>query len=300
MLKVKKIARGATKLRDIVRLGNKIEQRSIRMRKDFGAQIIHKKAVILTCIEGISLLRSCKSILTLGSAVLYGENTFVFDTRGGRDSPGLHPAHHLRSNFLDIPGVADEDGMPQTTAQTRTAIDNIFDRYRSHTEFIMTNPLTRFFLEIGRSDASDITNVVLYGHFHSRRDKYREILSFEQILPIQMVILGDVCKKLNKVTLHDDDYGHDRHPYFNEKWSIEKKRAIDGSEIIDGAVQKLVEGLPMMRELQLGDYRFVPKKNCGYDVGVRGSRRFNAVTQPGDEWKSSLQWMNRVEKRARR
>ncbi|EDN96555.1 predicted protein [Sclerotinia sclerotiorum 1980 UF-70] len=88
-----------------------------------------------------------------------------------------------------------------------------------------------------RSDASDITNVVLYGHFHSRRDKYREILSFEQILPIQMVILGDVCKKLNKVTLHDDDYGHDRHPYFNEKWSIEKKRAIDGSEIIDGAVQ---------------------------------------------------------------
>ncbi|CAD6457618.1 9893aa67-6449-43eb-a47d-3da6a4df96a7 [Sclerotinia trifoliorum] len=294
----KKIARGPTKLSDIVRLGGKKEKRSIHVRKDFGPQIIHKKAAILTGIEGIPLLRSCKRISTLGSAVLYGENTFVFDTRGGRESPGLHPANHLRRNSLDIPGLSGEGGMPQTTGQTRNAIENMFDRYHSHAEFIITNPLTRFFLEIGRSNASNITNVVLHGHFHSRRNKYREMLSFEQILPIQTVILSDVCKKLNKVTLHDDDRGRDHHPYFNERRSIEKKRAIDFSEIIDGAVQKLVEGLPMMQELQLGDYRYVPK-NCGYDVGVRGSS-FNAAIQPDDGWKSSLQWMNRVEKRARR
>ncbi|KAJ8070909.1 hypothetical protein OCU04_001268 [Sclerotinia nivalis] len=148
------------------------------------------------------------------------------------------------------------------------------------------------------SNASNITNVVLQGHFHPRRNKTWEMLSFEQILPIQTVILNDVCKKLNKVTLHDDDRGRNRHPDIDVKRSIEKKRAIDGSDIIDRAVQKLVEGLPMMQELQLGDYHYVPDL-CGYDVGVPGSR-IDVATQPDDEWRSSLQWMNRVAKRARR
>ncbi|KAJ8070910.1 hypothetical protein OCU04_001269 [Sclerotinia nivalis] len=151
----KQIADGASRLSDIVRLGDTKEIRSIHMRKDFGPQVIHRRAVILTGIEGIPLLRACNRMSTLGSAVLYGENIFVFDTRGDRGSLGLHPVQHLRNNVLDIPGLAGEDGWPQTTAQTRNAIANMFDRYHFHTEFIRTNPLTRFFLEIGRSNASD-------------------------------------------------------------------------------------------------------------------------------------------------
>lgn len=290
------------KLSDIIREGSPNEHRSVHMRKDYGPQVIHRTIFKVSGIHGICLLRTCKRLSALGSSVLYGENIFVFDTRGNpqsKSSLGIHPAHHLTKNTLEIPGAMHESGWPQTKAQTDTAIENMFKPHDFHNAFMSTNPLTRFFNEIGRSNASNITNVVLQGHFLCPSNKKRaEFLSFEQILPIQIVILNDVCKNLKKVTLHDDDRGRSRHPPVNQKRSPYKKEAIDCSDIIDAAVEKLVKGLPMLKELQLGDYHYVPA-SCGYDIGVPG-RTFNPATQPEDEWKSSLQWIKHVEKRTRR
>ncbi|TEY86558.1 hypothetical protein BOTCAL_0006g00380 [Botryotinia calthae] len=304
------IEAGYNQLKTITRTGREI-QGFIHDRKGYGVQVIHRSKINLTAISGVAILRSCRRLHTLGAAVLYGENSFLFDTRGSQSFTGPQSVvtmDQLSHEYDEIPGHRRRDGTMPTTEQISHSIDMIFQqdqdklkfahkdlaKNEQKSKFIYQDPFTRFLMEIGRNNASRLTKIVIQGKFNWIIGKWQYTKSIpvglHDLLPIYTIIFKEVCENINTLVLHDDDRGY---PQMNRLDS----RGIDRNQQINESIEKLVHALPYVQRLQLGQYEFVPA-GCGYDPGTPGSHIIQSVL-PEDEWGMALQWMGFVEQRAK-
>ncbi|TGO52944.1 hypothetical protein BCON_0132g00110 [Botryotinia convoluta] len=303
------IEAGYNQLTTITKTGRKI-QGFLHDRKGYGVQVIHRSRITLTAISGVAILRSCKCLNKLGVAVLYGENSFLFDTRGSPSFTGPQSVvtmDQLSHDFDEIPGHRRKDGTMPTAEQISHSIDMIFqqdqgklkfaykdlERNEQKSKFIYQDPFTRFLMEIGRNNASRLTKIVIQGKFNWIIGKWQYTKSIpvelHDLLPIYTIILKEVCENIHTLILHDDDRGY---PQMNRLGP----RGTDRNQQINESVEKLVHALPYLQKLQLGQYEFVPA-GCGYDPGTPGSDTIKLV-HPDDEWGMALKWMGFVEQRA--
>ncbi|KAK6608850.1 hypothetical protein H4I95_04230 [Botrytis cinerea] len=264
------IEAGYNQLKSITRTGREI-QGFIHDRKGYGIQVIHRSKINLTAISGVAILRSCRRLHKLGVAVLYGENSFLFDTRGSPSFTGPQSVvtmDQLSHEYDEIPGHRRRDGTMPTAEQISHSVDMIFQqdqdklkyahkdiaKNEQKSKFIYQDPFTRFLMEIGRSNASKLTKIVIQGKFNWIIGKWQ----YTKSIPVGL---------------------HDLLPQINE------------------SVERLVHALPYLQKLQLGQYEFVPA-GCGYDPGTPGSQIIQSVL-PEDEWGMALKWVGFVEQRAK-
>ncbi|KAH7370181.1 hypothetical protein BKA65DRAFT_544905 [Rhexocercosporidium sp. MPI-PUGE-AT-0058] len=177
-------------------------------RGSYPVQIMNRAVVKVSGIQGIALLSTCKQILEECRAVLYGENTFDFDTRG--QSPfthhrGVHAHDAFDRTPHQIPGLPREDGTVSQRNPHR-AITHMFEKDARHQPFMERDPPTKFFRKIGRQNASAITSVIVEGFFRtaeeSERYNYQRPIGFSRILPIYATILRNACPHHRKITIH--------------------------------------------------------------------------------------------------
>ncbi|KAF7898843.1 uncharacterized protein EAF01_008056 [Botrytis porri] len=305
----KLIEAGYNQLTTITKTGRKI-QGFLHDRKGYGVQVIHRSKKALTAISGVAILRSCKRLNKLGVAVLYGENSFLFDTRGSPSSTGPQSVvtmDQLSYDFDEIPGHRRKDGTMPTAEQISRSIATIFqqdqdklkfaykglEKNEQKSKFIYQDPFTRFLMEIGRKYASKLTKIIIQGKFNWIIGKWQYTKSIpvglHDLLPIYTIILKEVCENIHTIILHDDDRGYPQMKQLDP-------RSIDRNQQINESVDKLVHALPYLKKIQLGQYEFVPA-GCGYDPGTPGSDIIKLV-HPEDEWGMALKWVRIVEKRA--
>ncbi|TGO09815.1 hypothetical protein BTUL_0153g00010 [Botrytis tulipae] len=305
----KLIEAGYNQLTTITKAGQKI-QGFLHDRKGYGVQVIHQSKITLTAISEVAILRSCKRLNKFGVAVLYGENSFIFDTRGSPSFTGPQSVvtmDQLSYDFDKIPGHRRKDGTMPTAEQISHSIDMIFqqdqDKFKfaykdlekneQKSKFIYQDPFTRFLMEIGRKNASKLTKIVIQGKFNWIIGKWQYAKSIpvglHDLLPIYTTILIEVCKNIHTITLHDDDRGYPQMKRLD-------RRDTDRNKQMNESIEKLVHALPYLQKLQLGRYEFVPA-GCGYDPGTPGSDVIKLV-HPEDEWGMALKWIGFVEQRA--
>ncbi|KAN0102283.1 hypothetical protein V8E51_012793 [Hyaloscypha variabilis] len=249
-------------------------------RGEFGPQIINRAVILTSGIQGINLLRTCKQLHKEGTSLLYGENTFVFDTRG--KSPythhrGIHAHDVFNANTHHIPGYPNPNGRPASRNQIARAIDMMFNKGIFHGSFSYRDPMMVFMRKIGRENASKLTSVKVEGFFRTAennpRYKSNRPVGLARLLPIYMTILN-VCPNLRKLVVHQ---GHN-----NALWDddLDGAMGLNNEERVNVAVEKLVRGLPTLQSLQLGNYHFVPSED-----------------EILEQWGKSLQWEGWVEDR---
>ncbi|KAH8655121.1 hypothetical protein BGZ60DRAFT_153161 [Tricladium varicosporioides] len=230
-------------------------------RGHYGYDILNRMYIHIMRISSVKLLRTCKQIEAEAAEILYGRNTFCFDTSYGYNSDfptGFHSQNDFEEAPHRIPGGWCRDGKPPTPLQTKIALDRLFDKQVYQPRLLRRDPVLRFFRQIGKKNASMVRNLNIAGYFKTTP------VSFTNLLSIYTLVINDVCLNLNKVVLHcydglpqwdDDEYGQ------IDEWKI------------DRAVKNLVLGLPRLRELQLGDY-YKP--------------------YAGDQWGKSVKWIDMV------
>jgi hypothetical protein len=127
----------------------------------------------------VALLSTCKQIALEGAKILYGENTFVFDTSGKPPFTHLRgdDAHDafdtLRHHILGLPILGDHprpQGKPASQRQIWSAIDRMFDNDGHHPLFIYQDPWMKFFIEIGRTNAQLLTKIKIEGIFMTAKN----------------------------------------------------------------------------------------------------------------------------------
>lgn len=211
-------------------------------RGSYGYDILNRMYINIVRISSVKMIRTCKQIEAEATEILYGRNTFCFDTSYGYDSDfptGFHSQTDFEEAPHRIPGGWCRDGKPPSPLQTKIALDRLFDKQVYQPRLLRRDPVIRFFRQIGKKNASMVRNLNIAGYFKTTP------VSFTNLLSIYTLVINDVCLNLNKVVLHcydglpqwdNDEYGQ------IEEWKI------------DRAVKSLVLGLPRLRELQLGDY----------------------------------------------
>ena len=101
-------------------------------------------------------------------------------------------------------------------------------------------------------------------------------IGFCCILPIHATILKNVCPNLRKLTLHTG--------YNNSLWDndVDGEMGLSDEERVDRIARQVVNMLPSLQELQLGNYHFVPSGETIVE-----------------EWGHSLRWGQVVQTRHR-
>ncbi|KAK0101792.1 hypothetical protein ONS95_006942 [Cadophora gregata] len=164
-------------------------------RGTYSVQVINRAMVKIAGIQGISLMSSWKQILPEYRAVFYGENTFVFDTRGQdpyTHHRGVHASDAFKRYSHQCPGLPLADGTV-SHRNTERSITHMFDKDARHQSFISRDPLKKFFRETSQENASAISKVIIKGYFRpveeNERSKYKRPLGFGRILPMHATIL---------------------------------------------------------------------------------------------------------------
>jgi hypothetical protein len=215
---------------------------------------------------------------------LYGENTFVFDTRG-RPNP-----HGDRFPWLTADDLRHEiDWVPKVHSQEplSDAIDRLLRTDIYQVEEVRFDPLRLFLGAIGRRHASFITKIKIEGHFQTLTswETGLKVLDFALVLPFYTEILGEVCQNIQTVTLHTGhkwaaivDTLHGKAPHTVYSHSHENWNQMDEERVYE-TVRRVVENFPMLKHLRLGDFKTARVPAC--DIG----------------WGESTHWMEVVEAR---
>ncbi|KAH6721635.1 hypothetical protein BKA61DRAFT_700372 [Leptodontidium sp. MPI-SDFR-AT-0119] len=263
---------------------------------DSPAQVVNRAVVSVTGIQGVALLGTCKQLLEECRVVLYGENTFAFNTCGPRgqvpykDSLGLHAYDAFQDRPHEIPGlktIQTKRSGGMTQGRINHAINIMFDKDTTHQPqpFMARDPLIKFFRNIGPSSASHVTSVILEGHFrtadNTRKSRQRPI-SFRRTLPIHSTILKNVCPKLRKLVL-SQAYVDPFTALFDDVRDRRLKLTFEGR--VDLVVGQVLAALPTLQVLQLGNPH--PAPSCESAVAVA-------------LWGRSLRWEGVVESRYQR
>jgi hypothetical protein len=155
----------------------------ILRRGNFPTELINRASVISTGLQGISLLTTCRQVHAEGAAIVYGENKWIFDTRG--QWPFTHQYCVHNHNELDytpknathlIPGLPSQDGTLMSQRQINKAIEQLFKKDVYLPPFMFRDPLTKFFHQIGRFNAGFMKRVVIEGFFRTAENnpQYQE------------------------------------------------------------------------------------------------------------------------------
>ncbi|ESZ90411.1 hypothetical protein SBOR_9199 [Sclerotinia borealis F-4128] len=260
-------------------------QCAVHHRNGFGPQIINRTEVELYPFgRSVDIMRVCKKFEEECGSVLYGDNAYQFNTQLS------HKRSDLKEMPWRIPGFQKEKGKAIGLLKLDKAVDKLFDLHCRHPAFIYKDPFIRFIAYIGRKNASHLRDIKFEGMFKSillpNADKDSHI-GFGTILPIYAVIIGEICPRLRKLTLHQW-YPNRTWERFGWSDDLKKSKKMSDEDMVDSIVAKLITGLPFLRELQLGAYSQVPT-----DPLVSNDRHRDVK----DEWGRSLQWMKFVEER---
>ena len=202
---------------------------------------------------------TCKQILAECHSVMYGEYTFFFDTRG-QDPYTHHRGVHAHGAFdrppHQVPGLPRADGSI-SQHNTDRAIAHMIDKDAWHLPFKSRDPLEKFFRHISRENASAIHKVIIEGlsRISEQNERYQYNrplpIGFCCILPIHATILKNVFTNLRKLTLHTG--------YNNSLWDndVDGEMGLSDEERVDRIARQVVNMLPSLQELQLGNYHFV-------------------------------------------
>lgn len=252
------------------------------------AEVVTEQVFYISGFNGIKLLRSCKQVRTEGTEILYGHNDFFFDAdccNGYRD---------FEREADEVPGAPLLDGTLPTENQISEGIAKLFNKKFRHCNSIWYDNFFRFFVAIGPHNAARLRSVDITGTFKVDCSWSRR-LSFASILPVYTTLMNRVCHNLTKITLHknsgDDTWAH---PY-NENDYDDNGHEIEGivrptdDERISDAVEKMVKGLPRLKQLQLGS----PENGNEYGVNFQSSSGLHM----DEGWGSAMEWVQFVEDR---
>lgn len=256
------------------------------------AQVVNSIELILHPLCDLAILRVNKQALSECRKVLYGENTFAFNTASY--------AHQNEHYLHCIPRCPEKNGIPQTSRQLNKAIDRMFVSGGFFPNFVSRDPILQFFHRIGRVNASLLTKIKLEGRMKTmkndvpdERQAYRP-LGFSQILNIAVAVLKNVCPDLRELILRMED----KHKNGNFKeamlWDDDPYNKARKSDVerIDELVERVVVNLDSLKVLKLEGYHFCQHVNDGDD------RDKESTTTSEDEWGKSVRWMKFVAERA--
>lgn len=252
----------------------------IHRYQDGLVEIIRRREATITGFEGIAVARTCKQLMDEVSDAVYGGNTFVFDDRdkaanGHRwDERQVKEFNGLR---YKIPGLPDKHGHPPSRRQIDNAIVGLFGKSSFQSTFNSENPFLRFCYEAGPEDVARLTKIKFQGHFktalHHTGDDVP--IGLARLLPMYSTILKH-CGYLWSLTLNvgSSECGLCMGSYAgwpgstSMRWEVDPALGdylqFDNAEgengkseeaKIDNAVRKIVQALPQLKHLQLGDYK---------------------------------------------
>jgi hypothetical protein len=248
-------------------------------------KVLNRRCLKVEGLWGSSLMRTCKKINTEVAEMLYGMNQYIFDTR--YSTPMASPLHEDDIRGFDlsrvhIPGLPDQYGRIRGREQLLESLQRMFDMDAFQPSLMWENPFTNFLRRIGPYNASLLTRIKFEGHFKVGRTGTFETdprpLGFAQLLPVYQTILYNICGNLQELTLHTG--GDKNRHYFRQINSdnpdIKGPPNTTNEQKVYNAVRLLVQGLPGLKKLQLGDYESLEDP----EVDV--------------EWGTSRIWMERV------
>jgi len=246
-------------------------------------QIVNRALLKVTALLGIGVLQTCRQIQEEATEILYSTNTFVFDTEGRhplprpvdkvntrvveaekrnfhgmtrreikqvKKPPNQELAVDFQSSKTNQSLVSTQQPSASDEQRAAIAVKLMFD---DRPESLRGTPMTTFLGRIGQRNASAIRRVRLEGlprKGEVLHDGSRHPPSFSSILQTYALILKNACVNLRELTLDFEERIYGR--------GALKLLAIGAQrrKIDESAVEKLVETLPGLRKLQLGQYRW--------------------------------------------
>ncbi|KAF4631158.1 hypothetical protein G7Y89_g6973 [Cudoniella acicularis] len=271
----------------------------VNRRPGVDVKVVNHVLVATTGIWGVDMLCTSKQFAKECEEVLYGENTFVFDTRGNAPFTHHHDIHdHDAFNKLPnhIPGLHYKDGTPVSYYQEKSAIDKMFDKSDGafHYKFIYRDPLTKFCHTIDRENTALLRQVQIEGNFRTAENhwayKHSCPIGFARLLPIRNTVLKHCCPNLREVILvngsNNELFGDD----------LESRSGKIYEERVDDTVKNLVNALPNLKKLQLGSLYRIPVDDENTDWGK--ALRWEKIVK--DRVKENLRQERLQERKAKR
>ena len=283
-----------------------IVEHAVLKREGTPTVILNTQYQVVEKFQSLDIMRVCKAISLEVREVFYGENTFAFDTRARASITGYRHKD-LKPSALSwqrscVPAVPNDNGRPRTDQRLSTTMRNMFDKKRYQPTYTFEDSLMHFFNIIGPINASMVTKVKIEGHYKVTEAAWDGLpTGLSRILPVYSIILKRVCSNLRSLTIH---MGTDTRPVYMGPGTVEHGRNDNRDEVkfyvadleheepfdqstgsqdekIDAMVKRVVEDLPSLLELKLGDYKSsnMPEKDV--------------------KWGKSVQWIDVVDTRAR-
>lgn len=199
--------------------------------------------------------------------------------------PAFKHSDDLSHLSLQIPGIS-RHGHTISGNQTSMTIQRIFNPsyffprdFRESCKIVRWDPLFHFFNRIGIKNASRLTRIKLEGEFQSympepdmedylQDSKY---LDFPDFLRCYITIINGIGCNIRSLTLHASNLDSE---------ILRDEDSMRRQDRINEAVKMLVERLPTLNNLQLGQYRF--------------DERPHEV----DQWGESIKWTSVIKERA--
>ncbi|KAE9365591.1 hypothetical protein N431DRAFT_447233 [Stipitochalara longipes BDJ] len=264
--------------------GAEIKHSILKHSDDF-FEIVHQKAIAIRAFNSIAAMRTNKQMHEEIADMLYGGNTFIFDTRDNAAEPSPWTEKERRE-FEGlrhrIPGLEDQEGRLPPKQQIARSLERIFEPKSYMPQYawkiLFCDSVTRL--------------IKIEGHLHTclRYPTDRRLGGLGRVRQVYTPVLREICKNLRSLTLH---LGYDDEcinmtktvTYLGsiplaEDDDVRGDEGKSDEEKIDGIVGRIVRELKRLKHLQLGDYK-------------------KAVIQIDDvKWGKSARWMDIVRQRS--
>ncbi|KAG4431759.1 hypothetical protein IFR05_012758 [Cadophora sp. M221] len=233
-------------------------------------EVVSEQSFYISGFTGVRFLAICKQVRDEGAEILYGSNEFIFETNN------TGPLEKFQDNPDQVPGARLSDDTLPSQEQIDAALEKLFDRKVRHPKCVWYDGLLRFLGMIGRHNAGRLKS----GLFSN--------MSFGEILSVYTVAMSNVCTNLTRMTLHKQRGSC--------RWEIEQPEDegnTDGERVSE-VMEKLVNGLPQLKELHLGclNVSRVHRDGTGLPHDAFGLSR-------DQRWGTSMKWIDFVKERAR-
>jgi hypothetical protein len=186
--------------------GEEVKNVILQHNEDF-IEIIHQREVAIIGFDSIAAMRTNKQMHEEIADMLYGGNTFIFDTRGNAGTPSQWTEKQHRefeSLRHRIPGLEDQDGRLPTQRQITRALERIFDTSSYVPQYAWEDPLLRFCHQVGKENVERLTKIKIEGHLHTdlRNATDRRPGGLGRVMQVYTPVLKDICKNLRSLTFH--------------------------------------------------------------------------------------------------
>ncbi|PMD33068.1 hypothetical protein L207DRAFT_535765 [Hyaloscypha variabilis F] len=205
--------------------GEEMKNVILQHNDDF-IEIIHRGDVAIIGFDSIAAMRTNKQMHEEMADILYGGNTFIFDTRGNAGTPSQWTEkQHSEFESLRhrIPGLEDQDGRLPTQRQITRSLERIFD-------------------------TSSYVPQVMQVYTPVLKEIYKNLRSLTFHIGYD-----DECVNMTKVASYGASF-----QVLAEDDDVRGDEGKSDEEKLDRIVGRVVKTLPGLQHLQLGDYKTVP------------------------------------------